>query len=36
VHENSFECSLMGALHALYGTGSQYRAQRLRFLMPNV
>jgi hypothetical protein len=36
VHENCFECSLMGAIQALYGTGSQYRAKRLRFLMPNV
>ena len=39
VRENCVECSLMGALHALYGTVSQYRAQWLCFLcflMPNV
>ena len=36
MRENCVECSLMGALHTPYGTGSQYRAQWLRFLMPNV
>jgi len=36
VRENCVKCSLMGALHSPYGTGIQYRAQRLRFLMPNV
>ena len=36
VHENCFEYSVMGAPHTLYGTGSQYRPERLRFLMPNV
>ena len=32
VREHCVECSLMGALHALNGTGIQYLAQRLRFL----
>ena len=36
VRKNRFQCSLMGALHVLYGTRPQYRAQPLRFLMPNV